>query len=343
MTAKTEPARRNAARWIGGATGAAIWALVAAPPALAEDVYGSGAVITNRNCPASSDSCIVMTGDGPRFTGDRLQPHQYFGGYGQGLSATRNLLGGASGSADVSFGDDYLPTIRLGTVAGAETRTGSSATTFRSFTYAGDVAIDFAIRGDLHFLTSGDIAGVFPANEFTGDGTLNVVLALMRVDAITSVFSGASSGIDIISSTATSFPDCGGAGVLAVSSYNSTGVAGGEYNQSFGLSEACSGGAIRLNPGESFAVIASLQAISNRGGYIDATHTFRVSYDEENTFFAGTTESVGEGFLSRTVAVGAAVPEPATWALMIGGFGLAGTALRRRERDTSRAGRSPLG
>jgi hypothetical protein len=33
---------------------------------------------------------------------------------------------------------------------------------------------------------------------------------------------------------------------------------------------------------------------------------------------------------SATVAVGGAVPEPASWALMIGGFGLAGAASRRR-------------
>ncbi len=30
--------------------------------------------------------------------------------------------------------------------------------------------------------------------------------------------------------------------------------------------------------------------------------------------------------------LGAAVPEPATWAMMIAGFGLAGSALRRRQR-----------
>ncbi len=43
-----------------------------------------------------------------------------------------------------------------------------------------------------------------------------------------------------------------------------------------------------------------------------------------------------QGF--KTVAeVGAGVPEPATWALMIGGFGMAGAALRRRRSATATA------
>ncbi len=44
----------------------------------------------------------------------------------------------------------------------------------------------------------------------------------------------------------------------------------------------------------------------------------------------GVTYSSGSGVLVGSVPGMTAVPEPATWALMIGGFGLAGSALRRR-------------
>lgn len=47
-----------------------------------------------------------------------------------------------------------------------------------------------------------------------------------------------------------------------------------------------------------------------------------------------TTTNQGAGF---AVGSAAAVPEPAAWALMIGGFGLVGTALRRRREDIATA------
>jgi hypothetical protein len=46
------------------------------------------------------------------------------------------------------------------------------------------------------------------------------------------------------------------------------------------------------------------------------------------------TNSTGASFLSRDVTV-QAVPEPASWAMMIGGFALAGAAMRRRRATIS--------
>jgi hypothetical protein len=56
--------------------------------------------------------------------------------------------------------------------------------------------------------------------------------------------------------------------------------------------------------------------------------------EDAPTFLTGTyglTEYQGTGTYSLTIsAVSAAVPEPAAWGMMIGGFGLAGAAMRRR-------------
>jgi hypothetical protein len=57
----------------------------------------------------------------------------------------------------------------------------------------------------------------------------------------------------------------------------------------------------------------------DRETYDSATNTYSV---KANAVLSVTSLTIGEA--------GAAVPEPATWALMIGGFGLAGSALRRR-------------
>ena len=53
--------------------------------------------------------------------------------------------------------------------------------------------------------------------------------------------------------------------------------------------------------------------------------------------FAGAARNDGFGFDDLTVGqVAAAVPEPATWAMFIGGFGMIGGAMRRRQRTAVR-------
>jgi hypothetical protein len=48
----------------------------------------------------------------------------------------------------------------------------------------------------------------------------------------------------------------------------------------------------------------------------------------------GTNDSLG-GYLDDISLVGSAIPEPATWAMMLGGFGLVGGAMRRRKPNTA--------
>ena len=57
------------------------------------------------------------------------------------------------------------------------------------------------------------------------------------------------------------------------------------------------------------------------------TGTLNLYYWDSN--FGDNTGSITANVVKGGVK-GGAVPEPATWALMIGGFGLAGAALRRR-------------
>nr|WP_283937763.1 PEPxxWA-CTERM sorting domain-containing protein [Sphingomonas hankyongi] len=49
------------------------------------------------------------------------------------------------------------------------------------------------------------------------------------------------------------------------------------------------------------------------------------------TMTNGTTPTTGDGYRLRSLTI-AAVPEPATWALMLVGFGLVGFQMRRRRR-----------
>ena len=309
---------------------AAAAAISAPGAAWAGSLFGSAAIFTDRSCATNAVSCVdPITGIGPKLT-----PHKFLGGGGGGVSGSANLPGGASTAAMAAFGASFLPTIGSASSAGANTRTGASVSAYRSFTYNGPTSINFALSGALHFLTSGDAAGPAPYNEYAGDGMFNVALSLLRVSDVFAELGANPDAIDIISSNVV-FEDCA-SGAIAATGYSSSGLAAGEYNAALSLTQSCSGGAIVLNPGDSFVVMASVQAISNRNGFVDAMHTFTVQYDDMNTVDAVTHQSVGAGFLARNVTDGAAVPEPASWALMLLGFGGLGAALRTQRRRQTR-------
>lgn len=67
-----------------------------------------------------------------------------------------------------------------------------------------------------------------------------------------------------------------------------------------------------------------LSGSGNNNKYVVTLNTGR--YTE---FWFGNNNDVNDGYRLDSIAIGA-VPEPGTWALMIGGFGMAGATLRRR-------------
>lgn len=286
----------------------------------ADPTYGSAAILTNRLCAeAVGTNCALLT---PRtFT-------QFAGGLGATFvtSATNENNSGASGFASVDFGAGYLPTIKVASFSAAQTRTGASANAFRAFTYTGLQSINLALTGSLHYITTGDDG--IPGEE-AGAGIMNVNLAILPMSALGQF---GTTAIEIISAPGAGFTDCGG-GATGAAYVGSAGTTG-EINTSINLATSCSGGAITLHTGDSFIVYAGIQAISNRSGSLDASHTFSVDYDLAKTVFTATGASVGAAFLAENVSP--AVPEPATWAMMLLGFGTIGFAMRRNKRAAAR-------
>jgi hypothetical protein len=110
---------------------------------------------------------------------------------------------------------------------------------------------------------------------------------------------------------------CGTAGVLATGMINQN-LGGGGTTLNATTSACSGGGALTLTPGETILVVAGMQLPVNRGGFVDASHTFTTADLGINAADLHSGESI------------LGVPEPTTWALMLTGFLGLGTALRRR-------------
>ncbi len=72
------------------------------------------------------------------------------------------------------------------------------------------------------------------------------------------------------------------------------------------------------------------------GGQTSATYIFRTNATNYNTGGTFTTQD-GSVAQRANFAPAAAVPEPATWAMMLLGFGVIGTSMRRRRRSSPEA------
>lgn len=276
---------------------------------------GSGAVMTFRDCPAATGSCF-----GAPVA--RSEP----GGPNGGGSGVLDNGAGSRAQVQMGFAANDLPLLKVLVESSDTQRVGANAFAFREFTWEGDYAIDLGLELNFHYLTTGSglSTGGDPADEVPGDASGTVALYVNSPSAFAHL-DGGSSALEIFNT----FRSLAGADCLGAGFANSYGTTG-ETTVTAAASGGCgSGGRLTINPGQTFVVSAFMQAVANRGGELDALHTLDVHFDLENTFVAGTNTRVDAAAFTADLQA-AAIPEPATWALLIGGFGAAGSLLRRR-------------
>lgn len=90
---------------------------------------------------------------------------------------------------------------------------------------------------------------------------------------------------------------------------------------------------LNFNREEWGSVLAPYATVSNGGGNINGTLVAKV-FNQSSEVHLGTFDGYA-GFLSP--AVPSPAPEPATWAMMLSGFGAVGTMIRRRRRQNGLA------
>ena len=285
-----------------------------APLAHAAGASGSAVYATGRDCGTrtATQSCT-----GPAT---HLIYGAFAGGPGQGVNAYDSNGKGDFVQSRISLGGGGLPLINQSNAALTNLRVNVNAFAYNSFTYTGAAPIKLSYAGALHVVGSSGSPTLGNSNFAGGAGYFSWVaiwdpsLVAGFTKAEDAFLPGASYGNY----------DCTTAGVYAFG-YSTGALSGGEQSISM-ATESCGGGAFMIKPGQEILAVAFLQTPVNRGGWVDASHTFRMAYDPA-------LPSDVRDTLIHTMTPGAtslSVPEPQTWALMIGGFGLAGVALRRR-------------
>jgi hypothetical protein len=294
------------------AAGAAL--VLGAADAHAAAVFGSAVFFTARDCTGLTATQVCGS----------HQPFvykEYAGGAGQAVNYHDSSPAGDFVSSSVSFGDGALPTIRQADAAVSNYRVNVNAFAYNSFTNTSGSATELSYAGDLHIVnSSGNPLGGNP--EFAGGSAYFSWVAIWDP----SLVSGLLGPADVFNNGLGNY-DCTTAGVLGFG-YSTGPLAGGE--QSIHMSTAsCSGSPIMINPGQQILAVEFLQTPVNRGGFVDASHTFTMNYDPDLP--ADVRQNLVQIMDPGAPAGLGAVPEPASWALMVVGFGAIGALLRRRQ------------
>jgi hypothetical protein len=282
--------------------------------------FGSAVYTTLRSCTraAATEAC---DGTGP---GQRIIQSNIGGGVNQAADVTFNATGVGAGSSAygaVTFGQLGLPVVKAAAVANNDMRVNSNVYFYQTYTYAGTAPVEFGLAGTMHIVdsTTDGQDGTRPNGAILYAGL--TIWDARFVTPFTDVDSMVFNEQGVFGQA------CGTAGVLGTGGTGGA-LGGGEQSSSFATA-GCGGSPIMMNPGDTYLLAGLMQFPVNRGGSIDATHTFRVDIDP------ALPEASRIALAQNLQPVAPAVPEPTTWAMMVLGFGMVGAAARRRYRGVA--------
>jgi hypothetical protein len=206
-----------------------------------------------------------------------------------------------------------FPFISITTGSASDERISITALSFQAFTYIGTTAARFSLTSQFQALDASSNPG---GGALPGGGVFSQFFNVVRPDffdtdgSVFDLFNDLRSGV------------CGADGVLA-DGFDQAPLAGGTQLVTTNLS-ACSPTGLFVSPGQQFIVIGGLQISTNRGGFAEgASFAIKLGDDLTDAERLNFANNLVPGLIS-------AVPEPASWAMMLVGFGLIGSGLRRR-------------
>lgn len=293
-------------------TGAAIAAAIPASAPAATGFYGVQTLASLRDCSGAgpTDECA----------GGRLRrPFATAGGLWQASAAsgyveTRDIAQNGSfgeGRGELAGDGLNLPILHAVSSAATDARVNGSALGFASYNFTGAAPQQFSLKSTLTV----DASNASPDNPLLPGGAfVSFYVGIFETGAFVRDY------VDFSDRSINIGPvlECGTDGLLAFGSAQPAAV-GGAFNVS-ATTQSCGGGPLFLQPGHSYVVYGNLSMFTNRGGFLDALHTLTTELDP----------ALGEQAIAELrSSLVSSVPEPAEWAMMIGGFGLLGAAARK--------------
>ena len=318
----------------GLALATAFTATTAAAQSTSESDHGSAIYQSKRNCPAVATTvCDGRTAD------QRTVQSAETGGSGQSATSIFTATGtgvGSSSYAAVRFGDFGFPEIKASVTSVGNVRLGNNIYAYQSYTYTGAEEFDLLLAANFHIVDSStdNSTGNYPGGTSASAG-----FAIWDADDFYSYSSPDYAGDDGFAAPvglwgqqylfgAAACGSFGGDPAPRATSSNGHALSGGSANIAIGQTN-CGEETLTLYRGDRFVIASYAQLIANRDAFADATGTFRIGLDP-----AGGAANIA-AFRDGVVLGAPGVPEPATWALMIVGFGLVGSAARRRPRNVA--------